>query len=333
MYSNNNYSFVWITAFALLTSMVSCESASSTLKEKVDIVRGCMDTNALNYDSLSTEDDGSCQYYGCTDSSAYNYDPDATNDDGNCISPSLVPDGWELVWNDEFNADAINEAKWNHESWAPGRVNNELQEYTRNLQNSGVNQGYLYITARKNNPFDAANPVYNSARMHTRRKGDWKYGRVEVRAKMPRGQGLWPAIWMMPSYSVYGGWPVSGEIDIMEFLGHDLSRVYGTIHYGNYYPDKSSTGTSYVLPAGDFSESFHTFALEWEANELRWYVDDILYQTLNNWYSIGGEYPAPFDQEFHLILNVAVGGEWPGNPDPSTLFPQTMLVDYVRIFQ
>ncbi len=313
--------------------LVACKSPTPPEDPIVEVIYGCMDSNSINFDSTATEDDGSCQYFGCTDSSSANFDPIATVDDGNCLKSSEIPVGWSLTWNDEFNGSSIDTTKWNHEEWWPGYVNNELQSYTQDPGNSGLTNGYLYLTARKENPFDPNAPAYNSARMNTAQKVDWKYGRIEIRAKLPRGQGLWPAIWMMPTYSVYGGWPVSGEIDIMEFLGHDITRTYGTIHYGNYYPDKSSTGTSYVLPTGNFSDSFHTFAFEWEADEMRWYVDDVLFQTLSSWFTVGGDYPAPFDQEFHLILNVAVGGDWPGNPDASTLFPQTMEVDYVRLFQ
>ncbi|MBT3254150.1 MAG: glycoside hydrolase family 16 protein [Candidatus Marinimicrobia bacterium] len=328
----NRTNLVFILLLAIMV-LISCKASTTTPEPEAEVVYGCMDYNSISYDSTATEDDGSCQYLGCTDSTSANFDPLANVDNGNCLDPSDIPAGWTLMWNDEFNGDSIDTGKWNHEEWWPGYVNNELQSYTKNPENSGVANGHLYLSARKENPFDPNNPAYNSARMNTARKVDWKYGRVEVRAKLPRGQGLWPAIWMMPTYSVYGGWPVSGEIDIMELLGHDNSRTYGTIHYGNHYPDKRSSGTSYVLPSGNFSDSFHTFAFEWEEHEMRWYVDDVLFQTLSSWFTIGGDYPAPFDQEFHLILNVAVGGEWPGNPDDTTLFPQTMLVDYVRLFQ
>jgi len=331
---NKNLSIL-LSALALLLIffMHSCDSSTTPPEVLPTILYGCMDANSVSYDSSATEDDGSCQYLGCTDSLAVNFDPTANVDDGNCVSAADLPAGWTLVWNDEFNSDSIDVDKWNHENWWPGRVNNELQGYTSDLENSGVDNGYLYLAARKENPFNPSDPGYNSARMNTSGKGDWKYGRLEIRARMPRGQGIWPAIWMMPTYSVYGGWPVSGEIDIMEFLGHDINRVYGTIHYGDRSPNNSHTGSSHVLISGNYSDDSHVFALEWEAGELRWYVDDVHYQTLNNWYSVGGDYPAPFDQEFHLILNVAVGGNWPGNPDQTTLFPQIMLVDYVRVFK
>lgn len=294
---------------------------------------GCMDTTALNYDPEATVDDGSCDYLGCTDSTAVNYDPLATIDDGNCVPPQEILPGWELVWNDEFNALEIDTNKWTHENWWPGYVNNELQSYSDDPSNSFLADGALSIVVRRASPFDPNNPAYSSARMHTSGKGDWTYGRFEIRARLPMGRGLWPAIWMMPTESIYGPWPVSGEIDIMELLGHEPNVVHGTLHYGDYYPNHSSAGTHFRLTTGDFSEAFHTFALEWEAGEIRWYVDDQLYQTRTSWFSAGGDWPAPFDQDFHMILNVALGGDWPGNPDQSTLFPQTMQVDYVRVFQ
>lgn len=292
-----------------------------------------MDSLAFNYNSLATVDDGSCEYLGCTDSQAVNFDPLATLDDGSCVPAVENPAGWTLIWNDEFNADSIDSGKWNHENWWPGYVNNELQSYSDDPSNSFVEEGNLHIVVKKEMPFDLNNPAYNSARLNTAGKGDWVYGRFEIKARLPQGKGLWPAIWMMPTYSVYGSWPTSGEIDIMEMLGHETDRIYGTIHYGNHYPDKSDTGTSYRLSEGDFSADFHIFALEWEEGKIRWYVDDTPYLTATNWFTVGGDWPAPFDQEFHIILNVALGGDWPGNPDQTTILPQTMLVDYVRVYQ
>lgn len=174
---------------------------------------------------------------------------------------------------------------------------------------------------------------YTSARLVTKNKGDWLYGRFEIRAKLPYGQGIWPAIWMLPTDWEYGGWPISGEIDIMELVGHEPGTVYGTIHYGNPH---TYTGAHYSLPAGQtFADDYHVFALEWEPGEIRWYVDGYPYQTQTEWFtsSTKGVYPAPFDKRFHLILNVAVGGVWPGYPDETTVFPQVMSVDYVRVYQ
>jgi len=248
--------------------------------------------------------------------------------------PSDSIPGWELIWQDEFNGPQIDPAKWEYEVNGQGGGNNELQYYTDRELNSTIYNGKLAIRALKET-FTGPDGTreYTSARIRTKNKGDWKYGRFEIRARLPYGQGLWPAIWMLPTDWVYGGWAASGEIDIMELLGNDPQTVYGTIHYGGAYPDNVHTGSSYKLTTGSFSDDYHVFVLEWEENEMRWYVDSVLYLTQNNWYTSSAPYPAPFDQRFHIILNVAVGGNWPGNPDNTTVFPQTMLVDYVKVYK
>lgn len=243
-------------------------------------------------------------------------------------------EGWTLVWHDEFDGNAIDSQKWSHEVNAWGGGNNELQYYTARRENSFIADGMLVIEARRENyTGPEGTREYTSARLRTLNKGDWKYGRIDVRAKLPQGQGIWPAIWMLPSENVYGGWAASGEIDIMELLGHEPQKVYGTLHYGGAWPKNVHTGTSFTLPGGTFAQDFHTFTLEWEANEFRWYVDGTRYQQQTQWHTEGHPYPAPFDQKFHLLLNVAVGGNWPGNPDASTTFPQRMEVDYVRVYR
>lgn len=247
---------------------------------------------------------------------------------------SLNIDGYNLVWNDEFNGESIDSKKWGHEINADGGGNNELQYYTDRTENSYVKDGKLFIVAIKEDfSGPEGNRQYTSARLRTANKGDWKYGRFEIKAKLPYGQGLWPAIWMLPTDWVYGGWAASGEIDIMELLGHEPDRVYGTLHYGGSWPNNTHTGDSYKLSQGSFAGDFHVFRLDWEENEIRWYVDGVLYETQKNWYTSGQEYPAPFDQRFHMLLNVAVGGNWPGSPNLSTPFPQIMEVDYVRVYQ
>ncbi|HJK96327.1 MAG TPA: glycoside hydrolase family 16 protein [Polyangiaceae bacterium LLY-WYZ-14_1] len=243
-------------------------------------------------------------------------------------------DGWELVWSDEFDGSELDLSKWSVQVGDGcdiglcGWGNNELQWYR--AENLTVADGLLTITAR-------VEPVggrdFTSARIRTLDRGDWTYGRFEARARLPRGQGLWPAIWMLPSDTVYGTWAASGEIDIMELVGHESSRVHGTLHYGGEFPANTSSGDSFDLSSGTFADGFHTFAVEWEEGEIRWYVDGRLYQTQTEWYSEGGAFPAPFDRDFHLILNVAVGGNWPGAPDLTTPFPQTMEVDWIRVYE
>jgi len=244
------------------------------------------------------------------------------------------PAGWQLVWNDEFDATAIDLNKWEYEVNAHGGGNNELQYYTSRPENSYIENGCLVIQALKEHYIGTEGTrEYTSARLRTLKKGDWKYGRLDIKAKLPFGKGLWPAIWMMPSESKYGGWAASGEIDIMELVGHEPNKVYGTLHYGGEWPNNVQTGKSFVLPFGSFADDFHIFTLEWDADQFRWYVDGILYQTQTTWHTANAAYPAPFDQYFHLLLNVAVGGKWPGNPDNSTLFPQKMVIDYVRVYK
>ncbi|MDW7679219.1 MAG: glycoside hydrolase family 16 protein, partial [bacterium] len=212
-----------------------------------------------------------------------------------------VPDGWKLVWHDEFDGTAIDLNKWSHEVNAQGGGNNELQYYTDRPENSYIEDGCLVIQALKEHytgPEGTRN--YTSARLRTLRKGDWKYGRFDIRAKLPYGKGIWPAIWMLPSEWKYGGWAASGEIDIMEILGHEPNKVHGTLHYGGQWPNNVYSGKSYSLSQGSFADDFHLFTIEWDTTQFRWYVDGIFYQSQNKWHTSSAPYPAPFDQYFHL---------------------------------
>jgi len=239
---------------------------------------------------------------------------------GSTDSTSLQ--GWTLVWHDEFDGPSIDSSRWNYEINGNGGGNNELQYYTGSPSNSFVEQGCLVIQALKEGYLGKE---YTSARLNTDHKGDWLYGRFDVRAKLPTGRGLWPAIWMLPTDWAYGGWPASGEIDIMELLGQQPGKVYGTVHFASDGGQHLSSGGSYLLPAGQsFAAGFHLFSLEWSADSLLWFVDGIRYHAEHN--------GPPFDKRFHFILNVAVGGNWPGSPDATTVFPQHMMVDYVRVY-
>lgn len=266
--------------------------------------------------------------------------------------------GWKLVWQDEFNGKDIDETKWSWEQNCWGGGNNELQCYTDRFKNSFIEDGKLVIRAHKETFRGLANTEesgtkekrtlpYTSARLRTLNKGDWKYGRIEVRAKLPAGQGVWPAIWMLPSDWKYGMWAASGEIDIIEMVSQKPEVknkvVHGTIHYGKEWPNNVFSGESFTFEDSDPSLEFHTYAIEWADGEMRWYIDDYHYatQTSSGWYSqiknadgelYNVEGSAPFDQRFHLLLNVAVGGNWPGVPDASTKFPVQMEVDYVRVY-
>ncbi|KGP91078.1 licheninase [Pontibacillus chungwhensis BH030062] len=258
---------------------------------------------------------------------------------------------WTLVWNDEFLTEEIDSDKWTYDigNWivdedgngvAPGWGNNEQEYYTDSPENSYIEDGNLVIKAKKEKKTDQFGSYdYTSAKLKTKGLFSKKYGKFEARMKLPEGQGYWPAFWMMPEDSVYGNWPVSGEIDIMEAAGNDTSTIGGTIHYGEEWPNNTYTGEEYHFPEGENYTDYHTYSIEWEPGEIRWYVDGELYQTLNKWFSKGTNeaanytFPAPFDQEFYMILNLAVGGWYGGDVDETTEFPGQMEVDYVRVYE
>lgn len=255
--------------------------------------------------------------------------------------------GWSLVWSDEFDGQTIDASKWAHEVDCWGGGNGEQQCYVSDAKNSFVESGYLHIVALDDAPTGAIggpddNPAmvtlpHSSARLTSRGKGDFRYGRIEARMKLPHGQGLWPAFWMLPTDAVYGGWAASGEIDIMEAVnlaagGENDNAIHGTLHYGGPWPANIHTGTSTTPPANVW-EADHVYAVEWEEGEVRWFVDDTHYATQTDWSSTAGAYPAPFDEKFYILLNVAVGGQWPGPPNDDTTFPQEMVVDYVRVYE
>lgn len=251
-------------------------------------------------------------------------------------STTLSYDGYELKWEDQFDGESLNRADWNVELHEPGWVNHELQEYVDSAENIYIQDGSLVLRPieRKN---EDGTVSYTSGHVNTQNKHDFKYGLFEARAKVPRGRGFLPAFWMMPTNeNLYGQWPRCGEIDIMEILGHKTDTSYGTLHYGN--PHRESQG-GYTLKEGDFSEEYHIFAVEWEPGKISWYVDGQLIHTENDWYSATERqgviaYPAPFDQPFHIILNLAVGGGWPGNPDETTdIAYSAYYIDYVKAYQ
>ena len=249
-------------------------------------------------------------------------------------APVTAPAGWKMVWSDEFNGKELDFNKWSVEENGNGGGNNELQYYVDRPENVRVEDGCLVIEARKEKyAAGGLEKNFTSGRIRTKRHASWTYGRYEIRAKLPTGRGVWPALWMLPEKEKYGGWAASGEIDIMEMLGQEPDKVYGTLHYGGSWPKNVHTGEPFKLEKGTFADDFHIFALEWEKGEIRWYVDGKLYQTQKKWNSDGAAFPAPFDQPFFFVINLAVGGGWPGPPDDKTVFPQKLLVDYVRVFE
>ena len=243
---------------------------------------------------------------------------------GGYESPTSYP-GYTLAWSDEFSGAALNTSDWTPELGGGGWGNNEWQYYR--AENTSVANGYLTIEARKEN-FGGRN--YTSSRLITKNKQAFQYGKIDIRAVLPEGQGIWPALWMLGSNISSVGWPGSGEIDIMEMVGGSgrENAVHGTGHWdnnGNY----ASHGDEYTLNSGTFADEFHVFSIEWDSSQIRWYVDGQQYNAL----SITSAGLSEFREEFFFIFNIAVGGNWPGYPDGSTVFPQRMLVDYVRVFE
>ena len=247
------------------------------------------------------------------------------------------PTVWSLVWHDEFDGpdgSSLDPAKWVMETGGSGWGNNELEYYTDRPLNAHIENGALVIKALQETftGSDGVTRNFTSARLKTQGKFSLTYGRIEARLKIPFGQGLWPAFWTLGTDIGQVGWPACGEMDIMENIGREPSMVHGTIH-GPGYSGANGIGAAYSLTGGPrFADDFHTFAIEWEPNVIRFYVDGLLYNTItpanlppnSNWV---------FSHPFFILLNVAVGGFWPGNPDASTIFPQTMTVDYVRVYQ
>lgn len=228
----------------------------------------------------------------------------------------------KLVWSDEFSTGPLNTTVWNYELGATGWGNNELENYTNSIENVHIDSGYLHISAL--NPSGAS---YTSGRITTKTKKEFTYGRFEILAKLPEGKGLWPALWMLGANFSSVGWPKCGEIDIMELLGNTPAVVHGAVHWdSNGHLSKTN---EFSLLSGKFSSGFHKFSLVWTPNTLKWYVDNRQFFYLGR-----SEISAfPFDLPKFFIFNVAVGGNWPGSPDGTTVFPQHMIVDYVRVYQ
>jgi len=228
----------------------------------------------------------------------------------------------DLVWSDEFSTGPLNTTVWNYELGATGWGNNELENYTNSIANVHIDSGYLHISAL--NPSGAS---YTSGRITTKTKKEFTYGRFEIRARLPEGKGLWPALWMLGANFSSVGWPKCGEIDIMELLGNTPAVVHGAVHWdSNGHLSKTN---EFSLLSGKFSSGFHKFSLVWTPNTLKWYVDNRQFFYLGR-YEISA---FPFDLPQFFIFNVAVGGNWPGSPDGTTVFPQHMIVDYVRVYQ
>ena len=244
-----------------------------------------------------------------------------------------TPSGcWELVWNDEFDYEGLPDStKWSYDvegnSWGWG--NNETQYYTANdTSNAYVENGILTITAKIDS---MGGKRYTSARLITKDKGDWLYGRFEIKAKLPSGLGTWPAIWMLSTDWEYGGWPASGEIDIMENVGYDPDTIVGSAHTESYNHTKGTHKSARIDAPTSYTD-FHVYALEWEENEYRLYMDENHFFTFENEGTGFEEWP--FDKRFHLLLNLAIGGNWGGKEGiDDSLFPHKFMIDYVRVYK
>jgi beta-glucanase (GH16 family) len=268
---------------------------------------------------------------------------------------------WKLVWSDEFEGREIDRTKWDRDVgngffnydanvWIGGWGNGELQYYTREPENAFVADGLLHIRALKQSLHGCG---YTSAKLKSRNRDGSelfakKYGKFEFRAKLPTGQGVWPALWMLPQDEKFGGWAASGEIDVLETRGQQPSKIHGTLHFGSRWPKNVQATQEFTLPRGGTIADFHVYTLEWEPGEIRWVFDGEQYAKQTSWWSSSrttgdqgatpaseadlNPWPAPFDQPFYLIMNLAVGGQFVGKPDKTTPFPAEMLVDYVRVY-
>jgi beta-glucanase (GH16 family) len=252
-------------------------------------------------------------------------------------APAAPSDRWTLVWSDDFNGSngaVPDRNRWTIETGGNGWGNHELEFYTNHLQNVQLQDGNLVITARHEAYSDKDGVLYGytSARLKTQGKFQQAYGRFEARIQIPHGQGIWPAFWMLGEDIEPKRWPGCGEIDIMENIGKEPAIVHGTIH-GPGYSGGKGIGSSFSLLTGqNFADAFHVYAIEWEPDVIRFYVDDHLYATRTP-ADLPRDAKWVYDHPFFIILNVAVGGDWPGNPDATTRFPQSMLVDYVRVYK
>ena len=269
---------------------------------------------------------------------------------------------WKLTWRDEFDGTGVDPAKWDfdigngfydykHHQWIAGWGNEELQYYTRDPANVFVKDSVLHIRALKESLHGCG---YTSARLKTRRRDgsplfNQKYGKFEFRARVPHGKGLWPALWLLPQDDTYGTWAASGEIDVMEILGEQPDKVLSSIHFGSGFPKRELVTHTLPIPNGGTVADWHVYAVEWEPGEMRWSLDGVVWARQDFWWSCSksadgqgleatratdlNPWPAPFDQPFYLVMNVAVGGNFPGPPNAATQFPADLQVDYVRVYE
>lgn len=328
---NKSDSVVKITdADGKTTKVKSGEKSRVTSDAKADDNKDDNKDNKTDEKKDDTKDDNTSSGSSSSGSSSSQTPSGLTEAD-------LLKQGYKLKWKDDFNGDSLNKADWNVETHEPGWVNSEWQEYVDSADNIQVKDGKLLLKPIKTVDKDG-NASYTSGRINTQGRHDFKYGYFECRAKVPTGKGYLPAFWMMPTdENLYGQWPKCGEIDIMEVMGQETNKAYGTIHYGE--PHAQSQGTYSVSAADNFADNYHTYAVDWEPGKITWYIDGIKYHEESDWFSAKENqgtvaYPAPFDQPFYMILNLAVGGSWVGYPDESTTYDdQQFAIDYVKVYQ
>lgn len=242
--------------------------------------------------------------------------------------PATPPGGYQLVWQDEFNGAAISTRCWDY-VWTPFNNPSELQAFGSSPKNSFVKDGSLNIVALKENvTVNGRTFGYSSAELMTLGKAAWTYGRFEARIRIPKGAGMWPTFWMIPRDGFYGDWPNSGEIDIAEWIGIQPTHTYQSVHGPGTDDTRLSVG------AKDMGDDFHVYALEWSPTGMTYFIDGAQTNEITTWKQpVGAAFPAPFDQPFFIFLNLSIGGDWGGPPNAQTVFPATMLVDYVRVYQ
>ncbi|MEM6317915.1 MAG: family 16 glycosylhydrolase [Bacteroidota bacterium] len=316
---------------------VDFDASSGTVDIPVGARRATISVPIINDEQNEVEEKIKVELISATNASLKNKeaigiirDNDDPIYDQSGYATSLTHFGYALEWADEFEGTTLNDEDYNYDlgDGCPnlcGWGNNELQLYTQENENISVVDGALTITATKQGTSD-----YYSAKIHTKDKKRFQYGRLDIRAKLPEGQGIWPAIWMLGQNIDEVGWPACGEIDIMELVGHEPKTTHGTAHWGPQGGPNKFKGKSYTIDR-KFSERFHVFSLVWEPSEITWYVDEERIHRITPQDMEGQTYR--FNQPFYLIFNIAVGGNWPGSPDNTTVFPQKMDIDYVRYFK
>lgn len=253
-------------------------------------------------------------------------------DNGTNVAPTSYA-GYTLAWSDEFNGTSLDASAWTNQDGdgCPGICgwgNNELEWYTGRPDNLFFQDGKMVIEAKKES---YSGKDYTSSKILSANKKSFKFGRIDFRAKLPTGKGIWPAFWMLPQSTSLGNWPTSGEIDIMEMVGNEPNRTHGTLHYGPG-PGSIQYSRNTSLPSGSLSDDFHVYSLEWKQDQIKWLLDGNVFATANKSDLAAGTV-YPFNEPFYFIINLAVGGNWPGNPDATTVFPQWYIIDYVRVYQ